>query len=413
VSVSASGTIDTGFVTVGRRLRAADARHPLVADAALTAAAALLGAVAVSDGSFDATIRPEIPPAPAAVPWALLVGFTLCLLWRRTHPLGALWAVVAGCNVMAWWGLDHPAVLGAFVVLYSAGRRMPTGMLAWACGGYLAGTVASAGRWGFGAVADGYVPLLVLLVGSALLGITVQTRRDYVARLEVERDQRARLAVAAERARIAREMHDIVAHNLAVIVALADGAAYSFADAPQRAQELVDKVSASGREALGDMRRLVGVLRDDDTPTVGPQPGLAEIDALVEQVRAAGMDVTLTRAGAPREWGPSAGLTVYRILQEALTNTMKHAGPRARTRVTLSFTAAGVDLDVTDDGARRPPHAAPHPESRPESRPGGHGLAGMTERAASYGGHVDAGPLPGAAGWRVHAHLPFGTGGTA
>jgi signal transduction histidine kinase len=146
---------------------------------------------------------------------------------------------------------------------------------------------------------------------------------------------------------------------------------------------------------------MLGLLHDGTGPVssrFAPQPGLDDIDRLVAQVRAAGLRVALTRDGEPGRWGPGAGLTVYRIVQEALTNTLKHAGPAATAHVRLSYTPDGVDLEVTDDGSGAPAVVSP---------PAGHGLTGMIERAASYGGHVHAGPLPGR-GWRVHAHLPFG-----
>jgi signal transduction histidine kinase len=192
-------------------------------------------------------------------------------------------------------------------------------------------------------------------------------------------------------------MHDIVAHNLAVIVALADAAALTAAAAPDAAGEKMWLVSGVGREALDEMRRL---LARDDAPPLAPQPGLDDIDRLVEQVRAAGLPVVLTRSGVPGNWGPGAGLAVYRIAQEALTNTLKHAGPAAAASLRLAYTGDGVDLEITDDGVPR--DASPSDDGR--------GLAGMRERAAAHGGQVDAGPLPGA-GWRVHTRLRFNTVG--
>jgi signal transduction histidine kinase len=250
-----------------------------------------------------------------------------------------------------------------------------------------------------------------VLAATVLLGVTVGTRRAYLGeleerarRLERERDQRAQLAVATERARIARELHDIVAHNLAVMIALADGAAFAATVAPDRAADAMQQVSGTGRQALAEMRRLLGLLRDDQpvqAPSeLVPQPGLDDLDELVDQVRAAGVRVELTRQGTAGAWGPGAGLAVYRIVQEALTNTLKHAGPQASAQVRLRYTATGVDLEVTDDGAGRPAQPTPGTVA------GGHGLAGMTERAASYGGQVQAGPRPGV-GWRVRTRLRF------
>jgi signal transduction histidine kinase len=163
-------------------------------------------------------------------------------------------------------------------------------------------------------------------------------------------------------------------------------------------------VSETGRQALAEMRRLLGLLRDGQPPPASselvPQPGLDDIDALVDQVRAAGVRIELTHQGTAGAWGPGAGLAVYRIVQEALTNTLKHAGPQARAQVRLRYTAAGVDLEVTDDGAGRPASPAA------DTLSGGHGLAGMIERATPYGGEVQAGPCPGT-GWRVRARLRF------
>jgi signal transduction histidine kinase len=200
------------------------------------------------------------------------------------------------------------------------------------------------------------------------------------------------------------------------MVALADGAAFTAPVAPQRAADTMQQVSATGRQALAEMRRLLGLLGEDRTPPatapaapgepspdsdqLSPQPGLDDLDRLIDQVRAAGVQVTLTREGVSGAWGPGAGLAVYRIVQEALTNTLKHAGPQARVHIQLRYTSTGVELEVADDGAGRPARAVVGTAA------GGHGLAGMAQRAASYGGYVEAGPRPGT-GWRVCAQLHF------
>jgi signal transduction histidine kinase len=262
------------------------------------------------------------------------------------------------------------------------------------------------------------VTLVGVFAAALLLGANLQMRQAYLAeledraeRLEREREQQARLAIAAERTRIAREMHDIVAHNLAVMVALSDGAAATAPVAPQRAVDLMEKASTTGREALTEIRRLIGLLRDGEAETLPggpggvppPQPGLDDLDGLIDQVRAAGLQVTLTREGAPGAWGPGAGLAVYRIVQEALTNTMRHAGQEATVEVRVRCQGAGVDVEIVDDGGRRAAVAADGRSS------GGHGLTGMIERAATYGGHVTAGPGH-AGGWQVQVHLPLGAG---
>jgi signal transduction histidine kinase len=169
--------------------------------------------------------------------------------------------------------------------------------------------------------------------------------------------------------------------------------------------DLMRQVSVTGREALGEIRRLVGLLRDGDvngreSGGIAPPPDFGDLDELVEQVRAAGLPVTLTRDGTPDGWGPGAGLAVYRIVQEALTNTMKHAGPEAHAEVRLRFQQTGIDVEIANSG------------DVPGVSAGGHGVTGMTERAAAYGGRLEAGPQPGG-GWRVYTRLPFAAGKVA
>lgn len=378
-------------------------RHPQVVDAVLAGALAAVSAQAAAElGQVS------------GVGWVWFVAFHLPLVWRRRVPVVVFWVIVV---VGLVWVGDGDDVSGfsllvvPMIALYTVARYRPRRHL-WPPAAlvvpFTVGWVANGGPWW------DVVALAGLFGASALLGVNVQTRGAYLAeveerarRLERERDQQAKLAVAAERARIAREMHDIVAHNLAVMVALSDGAAATTQVAPERAVGMMEKASATGREALGEIRRLVGLLRDrePDGPPAGPagapapQPGLDDIDDLVDQVRSAGVEVAVTRQGVPRDWGPGAGLTVYRVIQESLTNTMKHAGPRAKARVSLRYSAAGIDVEIVDDGAGRPA------ETGAARAAPGHGLAGMLERAASFGGRVEAGPCP-SAGWRVHLQLP-------
>jgi signal transduction histidine kinase len=191
-------------------------------------------------------------------------------------------------------------------------------------------------------------------------------------------------------------MHDIIAHNLSVMIALADGATFAAERSPQQSASAMKSVSATGRQALTEMRRLLGVLRDDESESSRlPQPGIHEIDQLVGQVRAAGLPVTLDVEGDGDALPAGAQLTVFRLVQEALTNSLKHAGPRARAAVSLRYDAAGVDVEISDNGT-----------GGRSGTQGGHGLGlnGMRERAAVYAGTVEAGPLP-AGGWRVHTRL--------
>jgi signal transduction histidine kinase len=238
------------------------------------------------------------------------------------------------------------------------------------------------------------------------LGLYSATRRAYLAelhdraeRLERERDQQGALAAAAERARIAREMHDIVAHHLTVMITLSDAAIAASAAAPERATEVMRSVSATGRRALADTRRLLGVLHQrpgqDTGEALAPVPDLAQLDVLIEQVRSAGLDTTLEIHGEAPDVPAGVQLTVYRLVQEALTNTLKHGGAGARASVRLRFLPGELRVDVDDDGAGV---TAPVPASI------GSGLVGMQERVHAYGGDVQTGPRqPG--GWRVSARL--------
>jgi signal transduction histidine kinase len=232
-----------------------------------------------------------------------------------------------------------------------------------------------------------------------LLAISLRLRekaeRERIRHRQRELEAQARIAVAAERTQLAREVHDVVAHNLAVMVALADGAAATAATDPGQATELMRQSSTTGRAALSEMRRMVGVLRDGQS--LAPQPGIVDLDDLVTQVRDAGLQVDVRVAELQGALSAGAGMIVYRIVQEALTNTLKHAGPTARASVDLRRTPDGIELQIADDGARSP--AAP-------PIPGGHGLLGITERTTAYGGTIHAGPL-NPTGWHLTAHLPL------
>src|SRR5215813_235200 len=244
-------------------------------------------------------------------------------------------------------------------------------------------------------------------VAAALgLGLYSAARRAYLAelrdradRLERERDQQGALAAAAERARIAREMHDVTAHHLTVMVTLSEAAAAASASSPDRAAEVMRGVSATGRRALADTRRLLGVLRqrpgDDLAAAWAPVPDLSQLDALIEEVRSAGLQATLEVRGQAPEVPAGVQLAVYRLVQEALTNTRKHGGPGARATVRLRYLPGELRVDIDDDGAGATA-AAP--------AGAGGGLIGMRERIGAYGGAVRAGPRqPG--GWHVSARL--------
>ncbi|MFI5532090.1 sensor histidine kinase [Kitasatospora sp. NPDC051853] len=350
--------------------------------------------------------RPELPAAAA-----LTTALALPLLWRRRAPLAVFGAVAAAAFATWLADLQLPASVALLVALYTvaahADRRVTL----------LAGTVVEAGavlaclRWTpEGAFLTPFVAVTALVVAAAALGVNVRTTRAYLtlleeraARLEQQQDQQARLAVAEERARITREMHDIVTHNLSVMVALTDAALHAQHRSPDRATAAMLRTSETGRQALTDMRRSLGVLRTDEPDARRhPLPGIAQLEPLAEQMGTAGLPTHVEVQGGHDHVPATAQLTVYRLVQEALTNTLKHTPAGTRATVLVLCTADTVTVDVTDTG----PAALPPSHS---STPSGHGLPGMRERSAAYGGTLRAGPLPGG-GWGVHTRLLLGGG---
>ena len=247
----------------------------------------------------------------------------------------------------------------------------------------------------------------LLLAFCWALGEFVGARRAYhneveqrLSLLETERGQQAQIAVAAERARIARELHDVVAHAVSVIVVQADGAAYAVHSNPELAERAVQTISATGREALAEMRRLLGVLRSEDGGGERtPQPGTQSLAELAQRVRAIGLPVQLDIVGNVDDLPAGVGLGIYRIVQEALTNSIKHAGPGTAASVKVARVGDRVELNISDNGKRKAGALV--------GVSGGNGLIGMRERALMFGGTLEAGPRSGG-GWQVTASLPFG-----
>ncbi|MFE9186480.1 sensor histidine kinase [Micromonospora haikouensis] len=352
-------------------------------------------------------------------------AMAVALLFRRAHPsaVGAAVAVLAGVQVVAGWGplAFDVAVLIALYSVVKYAERLRDGIVAGAVaavGVVLAALqIEAAVAWWASAI------WFALMTGAVwLMGLNVRTRRLYVlsleeraATLEREREAEARAAVAEERTRIARELHDVVAHSMAVMIVQADGARYLFDRDPQTAREAVRVVADTGRQALEEMRRLVGVLRETSSPgpADGPdgaaapalaaepthrRPALVELPELLDRFRAAGLRVDATVTGEPPALPPGLELTVYRVVQEALTNALKHAGVGATVTLGLTHTPDAVVVRVVDDGRGRPV-VRPAPS-------GGHGLVGMRERVTVYDGSLTAGPTP-AGGWQVEARLPL------
>ena len=371
-------------------------KKPLV-DAFFALPILLIAVPSVLGGSYGITAQRYV---------LLTVLLTGPLVLRRTYPRTVLAVVALVSFVQCLAGV--PPVQANIAVLMGIYTVAAGSSFRWGLAAALVG-VAGAGlaTWRYPTGADDrkgtFVVLTVLAAGVYVLGLHMRTRRAYLRsveeraeRLERERDNEVKVAMAAERARIARELHDVVAHNVSVIVVQADGASYAIDTDVNRARQALGTISSTGRMALAEMRRLLGVLReDDDAGAYAPQPGVAEIDDLVEQVRASGLAVAYEVDGTPAAMSEGRQLTVFRIVQEALTNTLKHAGPRVKVSVLLRYAGDALEIRVEDDGRG----AAAFDDGR------GHGLAGMRERVTVYGGDVRAAPRPGG-GFEVVARIP-------
>ncbi|MBP2355852.1 signal transduction histidine kinase [Kribbella aluminosa] len=394
---------------VARRLRRADRARPWVLDTLVVVGAVLLFCVPDQFRGGDprevAGVFTELPR------WgmiALQAGLMLPLFVRRRAPMTAF-VLTAAAFVVQWSLLVFlRADVAVLIALYSLTLHSSLRRLLWASAITIAAfTFAVIRIAGIVSVAEIAFFLVMAMTAAIALGLVVRIRRsqlaalrDRAARLEIERDQRTLLAVAGERARVAREMHDILGHNLSVIIRLADGGAYAVRVHPERTAQALTLIGETGREALNDLRRTLGALRDETAvPELSPQPGIADVDALCERFRAAGPRVSYRTAGEfPADRGLQ--LAAYRIVQEALTNTLKHAGPDTDARVSLEVVQQRLRIQVEDTG---PVDVPLTPETTAESAPG-QGLIGMRERAALYGGVVRTGRTP-AGGWRVQTEL--------
>jgi signal transduction histidine kinase len=342
----------------------------------------------------------------------LTLAMILPLLGRRRWPT-LVFGFVAAVALAQWLTGGQPmgSDLALLVAFYTVAAYEPLRSTVFCAAVLELGIVLAAARWSNG---RSQLYLIVLLSGmgvaAGVLGLNVRTRRAYLdslrdraERLERDRDQQALIATAAERARIAREMHDVVAHHLAVMTALADGARFALAAHPDQAATALEAVSATGRSALADMHALLGILPDrsgDEPVQTSPQPGLDALGDLAAQVTDAGLPVTFTIAhdnAFPVAQGLQ--LVAYRVVQEALTNTLKHGGGGARARVDVQVTGRTLEVEVVDAGGI--PSIRPYGAQPTQGR----GLLGMSERVAAYEGTLEAGPRP-QGGWRVRALLP-------
>lgn len=348
----------------------------------------------------------------------LSVPMLATLAWRRTRPRLAMWTLAMLC--LASLGIEYDlagGILAVPFIIYAAaayGRRwdgrfalllgllggvlLPAKILIQNAGGFSRGELFGVG---LASVTLWLVVLFCWTLGALTRArrIRIQALEDRARRLEVENQQERELAAADERAHIAREMHDIVAHSLSVIITQADGGRYAAVADPEMGRKVLETIAQTGRSSLAEMRRLLGVLRQEEDTEYRPQPGLEDIPHLVTDMRSSGLVVALQEEGAPRSTLPAgAGLTAYRLVQEALTNCLKHAGPAASVTTTLRWSGKGLHVAVTDDGRGA---AADPPTSG-----GGNGLRGMAERVALYDGEVTAGPAPGG-GFAVEALIPY------
>ncbi|MFD8914632.1 sensor histidine kinase [Streptomyces sp. NPDC059575] len=395
-----------------RRLQRLDRQHPWLLD---TAVVLIIAAVGVADLLSDSNDGPFGDTAgryhlPTAVPYVMSAALIVPLWWRRRAPAPVYFVISLVTLVQGVLGLQLAAGIAALVALYTLARYGSLRLLGWAAAA---------------AVAQVLVPVVLLLPGArwpqslffqlgtvtaaAAIGLTLRTRQMYLTaledrarRLEIERDQREQLTVAAERSRVAREMHDIVGHNLSVMVTVADGAAVLAAGRGERSEQALRILGDTGRQAMSELRRVLGVLRAEQPGErpLGPQPGIRDLDALLARVRSAGLGVTYRTVGDLDTLGSSMQLTVYRIVQEALTNTLKHAGADSTAEVCVTADAGQVRIRIADTGAPPEVHG---PQPRPDDP--GHGLVGIRQRAALYGGTVTIGPREDRPGWIVDVVL--------
>lgn len=438
-----------------RRLDQWTRLHPVRTDV-MAAAALFTVLVALPWIALGPMVAPDPQGRQAAV--SLLAGAGMVLPWavRRVRPVASAAVVTAAAVLHLLAGPEFSlSLLMVPLTVYNLAANAPRSIsVAGLLTGLVGGVANGVKVWLFPAqfvTPDGLtvrspaepLAMVIMAIGCGLVVLTawafgdvVRNRRlavraleDRAHRLEVQSRQERELAAADERSHIAREMHDIVAHSLQVIISQADGARYAAAAKPALAVTALETIGQTGRSALADMRQLLGVLRETGETVAGvpgvtdpagtrpdvvaapdgrgarlppgrrPQPRLADLPALVETMRLSGLEVSLLETGTPRRALPAGGeLAAYRIVQEALTNTLRHGGPDADAFVTLAWTPRGLDLQIDDDGCGA--------AADPATRGSGQGLRGAAERAALFGGTLETGPRVGA-GYRVSAHLPY------
>jgi signal transduction histidine kinase len=396
--------------------------RPLVADGLLAGLLMVVSLVALSSAWSEC----EGDCDPGGVAAALVLATTVPLVWRRRHPLAV--SLVTGMATAAY-GFAHypdlamPIAIGGIVGMYSVaawGSRRAA-LLAGGVAVVVVVVVMTLPRSDADVVDAAFVSLG--LAGAWVLGDRARVQRALTAelraraaRLERERAEEARRAVASERARIARELHDVVAHHVSMMVVQAEAGPVVVERDQARAAGAFEAIAATGRQALVEMRRLLGVLRGDGegdaAPSLAPQPGLAQVPSLVEQVGRAGLRVELVVEGTKAALPPGIDLSGYRIIQEALTNAVRHGGP-GPARVVVRYGEHDLELQIHNgvesaDGNGLESASSRRPtDSDRQVRRSGQGLIGMRERVNLFGGELRAGPGPGG-GFTVDARLPIG-----
>lgn len=338
---------------------------------------------------FEVLTTNQDVPLELSVPVGL--AMTVPLLWGQRRPLPVV-ALVLGAwfaqGLAGDWEQEPQSAL------------LPVCVAFWCIGAHVAGRAM---WWVFGVAfvalvlhrPDDAIVLGPLMAGVFAAGRLMQSREQLAAALQLERAQAERYAVAEERARIARELHDVVGHAIAVMTVQAGAERLALGAARPETSRVLSQIESTGRQTLQEMRRLLGVLRTpDDSVDLTPQPGLGQLDTLVDRIGHTGLAVGLEVTGEPGQVSPGVDITAYRIVQEALTNVLKHADSR-RASVRVAHGDGVIEIEVTDDGGAR----SPAPTGQ------GHGLTGMRERVALYGGSLEAGPAA-AGGWRLLVRLP-------
>lgn len=395
------------------QLRTVVDRNPALLDVGI---ALSLGVIALLSLWLEWSIADPAPVISIPIAVTLLILLVIPLIWRRRYPYTMLvtcTAIMVGASLVKVPGLAWTVNAWA-LAFFSAGVygqerwRTPVRVIALAA---FIGVVfyefawLSPQRYDVSPEFLLIVPILAnMLVGGAAWwfsdAVRVSREREVqlaarTRQLELERESNARRAVLEERVRIARELHDVVAHHVSLMGVQAGAARRVLPSDPTKSEEMLNAIEITSREAVTELHRLLGFLRREEEDGLAPQPSLQQIDALLTQMQDAGLPVTLTIEGEPRPLPPGVDLSAFRIVQEALTNTLKHAGP-ARANVAIRYADRALEIEVSDDGIG----------ALTASSPAGNGMLGMRERVGLLGGWLDIGPQPGA-GFRVQASLPL------